>query len=89
LKRSNAKKKFLKQKQNIRIKSERFLFVLQRKFFLFVSKITLLKRSEKLEAKRSENIELNFLSEQAKHMRNSSKERKKERMYIYPLHTIN
>jgi hypothetical protein len=40
--------------------------------FRYEAKITLLKRSEKWEAKRSEKIELIFLIEQAKHMRNGS-----------------
>ncbi len=66
VKRNNATKCFLKWKQNIR--SEKKVSP----SFRFETKITKLKRSEKFETKRSEKMDLNFWSEQAKHKWNGS-----------------
>jgi hypothetical protein len=77
MKRNNAISVFFEVRQNIRSEKKDFpSFRFQAKITKLkrsAAKITKLKRSEakqseKFETKRSEKIDLNFLSEQAKHM---------------------
>ncbi len=63
---NNAKNCFLKWNKIFEAKKKVF------PSFCFKAKKTKLKRSEKFETKRSEKMDLNFLSEQAKHMWNGS-----------------
>jgi|LakMenEpi03Aug12_release.lakeMendotaPanAssembly.Ray.scaffolds.fasta_scaffold299974_2 hypothetical protein len=65
VKQNNAKKVFLKRNKIFKAKKCLPLFHLE-------AKITKLKRSKKFEVKRSEKMDLNFWSEQAKHMQNGS-----------------